>query len=415
MSERNQSFAAIQSLMNNNEMHKNTVANIDQLRDNYAQQGDEENNKAVQDISDAFGTVITAKSLEGTADKLKKKIIAKTGDFIGERVEKAAEKQGLVKTAKFVNRLRSGGIKKAVGGAISDAKELAENTAKQALEDGKAAVGDAAEEAGGAARQLGEGAIQHLGEQGRNIIDMFRRGADVNIDALHDALNPFKALSGDAQRALQEGGGGRGAADIEAQLNKLAGAAVDNSDIGAGVAGEAEGAAAMPEQIVNNVKSIFDAGLFEDDDMGSGAVEHGAAQAAEEGAAQAAEGGAADAIHAAEPVASDVLDGAADAAKGAASAAADAVAGLGEAGAESGIVAGGEAATAALGAVDAVDQEIPGLDVITDLATLAVGGATVIAGQLFKTHSSEDAQKIQDAQDKAQESGPNVGYEMGDK
>tara|TARA_R110000823_G_scaffold186069_1_gene318432 strand:- start:8082 stop:9275 length:1194 start_codon:yes stop_codon:yes gene_type:complete len=397
MSERNQSFAAIQSLMNNNEMHKNTVANIDQLRDNYSQQTDEESNKATQDISDAFGTVITAKSLEGTADKLKKKLIAKTGDFIGEKVEQAAEKQGLVKTAQFVNRLRSGGINKAVGGAISDAKELAENTAKQALEDGKAAVGDAVEEAGGAARQLGQGAIEHLGEQGRNIIDMFRRGVNANMDAIHDALNPFKALSGDAQRALQEGGGGSGAADIEAQLNKLAGAAVDNSDIDAGVAGEAEGAAAMPEQIVNNV------------------LGHGAAQAVEEGAAQAVEGGAADAIHAAEPVAADVLDGAADAAKGAASAAADAVAGLGEAGAESGIVAGGEAATAALGAVDAVDQEIPGLDVVTDLATLAVGGATLIAGQLFKTHSSEEAQQVQDAQDKAQDAGPNVGYEMGDK
>ena len=397
MSERNQSFAAIQSLMNNNEMHKNTVANIDQLRDNYSQQTDEESNKATQDISDAFGTVITAKSLEGTADMLKKKLIAKTGDFIGEKVEQAAEKSGLVKTAQFVNRLRSGGIKKAVGGAISDAKELAENTAKQALEDGQAAVGDAADEAAGAARQLGQGAIEHLGEQGRNIIDMFRRGVNANMDAIHDALNPFKALSGDAQRALQQGGGGSGAADIEAQLNQLAGAAVDNSDIAAGVAGEAEGAAAMPEQIVNNV------------------LGHGAAQAVEEGAAQAAEGGAADAIHAAEPVAADVLDGAADAAKGAAGAAADAVAGLGEAGAESGIVAGGEAATAALGAVDAIDQEIPGLDVVTDLATLAVGGATLIAGQLFKTHSSEEAQQVQDAQDKAQDAGPNVGYEMGDK
>ena len=50
MSERAQSFAAIQSLMNTNAMHQNSVANIDQLKNNYAQQTDQETNKASEDI-----------------------------------------------------------------------------------------------------------------------------------------------------------------------------------------------------------------------------------------------------------------------------------------------------------------------------------------------------------------------------
>lgn len=415
MTERAQSFAAIQSLMNTNAMHRNSVANIDQLKNNYAQQTDQETNKASEDITDAFGGILGAKALEGTADKLKKKIIAKTGDFVGKKVQQSLEEKGLVKSAKFVERMRSGGVKKAIGGAIRDAQEVAKQTASDAVDAAKNAAGDVVGDAADAARGAGDvvgdaarGAVEHLGQKGRDIIDLFKRGASADLDR----ANPFQVLSGDAQRALQEGGGG-GAKDVEVQLQKLASAAVDNSDVGAGIAGEAEGAASdaigSALDAASGAQEAAEVAARQVGSLARAGVEHAAGALAEagDGAAQAA---AAAAESAGNAVASAVADTAG-------AAAADAAAAAATSASEAGIIAAGETATTALTAVDAVDQEIPGLDVVTDLATLGVGAATIIAGQLFRTHSSEAAQNAQDAIDKASAAAsmPAVGYEIGDK
>ena len=102
----------------------------------------------------------------------------------------------------------------------------------------------------------------------------------------------------------------------------------------------------------------------------------------------------------------DVVKGASDAAKTATEAATGGVESI-EAGAES-----------ALGAVDAADQEIPGLDVVTDVATGALGLAMILGGSLFKTHANAAAQTAADKLSEAKasmESMPSVGIEFGNK
>ena len=173
----------------------------------------------------------------------------------------------------------------------------------------------------------------------------------------------------------------------------------------------------MPEEVANKVKSVWDAGLFEPDDMDAPAqvAEHGEAQAAQAGE-QAVEGGekiaqaGEEVAEKAAPEVGQALDDAASAAKAGAAAAEDAVAGLSD------VVGEGAAVEGGLVAVDAVDQEIPGLDVATDLATLAVGAGTIILGNLLKSKKDEASQSAQDALDQAHSMNvTGIGFDMGSK
>jgi hypothetical protein len=102
----------------------------------------------------------------------------------------------------------------------------------------------------------------------------------------------------------------------------------------------------------------------------------------------------------------DVVSGAQDAAKTATAAATGGVEAL------EGSVEGG------LLAADAVDQEIPGLDVLTDTATAGLGLAMMLGGNIFKSHANATAQA---AANKAQEASaaienmPGIGLEFGNK
>ena len=403
MSESQRSFAQLQNLLGAEQMHANAVKNIDALKDNYAEQKDQETNKIFENLGDTTGGILTTKGLDGKViGKLKKKIIAKVGDKVGEQVVKSAEKRGYVKTAEFVNNVRKTGLKGAIKTGIQDAKAAAKAGVSDVVEDGVGAEGRAA--------------VETLGQRGRGIARLFSRAKNLDMDSFHNLRNPFNALSGDQARVIQSGGGD-GVPQLEAaaqdlQDNALAAAAPD-----AGVAGEAEGAAAVPEEVANKVKSIWDAGLFEPDDMDAPAqvAEHGEAQAAQAGE-QAVEGGekiaqaGEEVAEKAAPEVGQALDDAASAAKAGAAAAEDAVAGLSD------IVGEGAAVEGGLVAVDAVDQEIPGLDVATDLATLAVGAGTIILGNLLKSKKDEASQSAQDALDQAHSMNvTGIGFDMGSK
>ena len=403
MSESQRSFAQLQNLLGAEQMHTNAVKNIDALKDNYAEQKDQETNKIFENLGDTTGGILTTKGLDGKViGKLKKKIIAKVGDKVGEQVVKSAEKRGYVKTAEFVNNVRKTGLKGAIKTGIQDAKAAAKAGVSDVVEDGVGAEGRAA--------------VETLGQRGRGIARLFSRAKNLDMDSFHNLRNPFNALSGDQARVIQSGGGD-GVPQLEAaaqdlQDNALAAAAPD-----AGVAGEAEGAAAVPEEVANKVKSIWDAGLFEPDDMDAPAqvAEHGEAQAAQAGE-QAVEGGekiaqaGEEVAEKAAPEVGQALDDAASAAKAGAAAAEDAVAGLSD------IVGEGAAVEGGLVAVDAVDQEIPGLDVATDLATLAVGAGTIILGNLLKSKKDEASQSAQDALDQAHSMNvTGIGFDMGSK
>lgn len=403
MSESQRSFAQLQNLLGAEQMHANAVKNIDALKDNYAEQKDQETNKIFENLGDTTGGILTTKGLDGKViGKLKKKIIAKVGDKVGEQVVKSAEKRGYVKTAEFVNNVRKTGLKGAIKTGIQDAKAAAKAGVSDVVEDGVGAEGRAA--------------VETLGQRGRGIARLFNRAKNLDMDGFHNLRNPFNALSGDQARVIQSGGGD-GVPQLEAaaqdlQDNALAAAAPD-----AGVAGEAEGAAAVPEEVANKVKSIWDAGLFEPDDMDAPAqvAEHGEAQAAQAGE-QAVEGGekiaqaGEEVAEKAAPEVGQALDDAASAAKAGAAAAEDAVAGLSD------IVGEGAAVEGGLVAVDAVDQEIPGLDVATDLATLAVGAGTIILGNLLKSKKDEASQSAQDALDQAHSMNvTGIGFDMGSK
>ena len=403
MSESQRSFAQLQNLLGAEQMHTNAVKNIDALKDNYAEQKDQETNKIFENLGDTTGGILTTKGLDGKViGKLKKKIIAKVGDKVGEQVVKSAEKRGYVKTAEFVNNVRKTGLKGAIKTGIQDAKAAAKAGVSDVVEDGVGAEGRAA--------------VETLGQRGRGIARLFNRAKNLDMDSFHNLRNPFNALSGDQARVIQSGGGD-GVPQLEAaaqdlQDNALAAVAPD-----AGVAGEAEGAAAVPEEVANKVKSIWDAGLFEPDDMDAPAqvAEHGEAQAAQAGE-QAVEGGekiaqaGEEVAEKAAPEVGQALDDAASAAKAGAAAAEDAVAGLSD------IVGEGAAVEGGLVAVDAVDQEIPGLDVATDLATLAVGAGTIILGNLLKSKKDEASQSAQDALDQAHSMNvTGIGFDMGSK
>ena len=403
MSESQRSFAQLQNLLGAEQMHTNAVKNIDALKDNYAEQKDQETNKIFENLGDTTGGILTTKGLDGKViGKLKKKIIAKVGDKVGEQVVKSAEKRGYVKTAEFVNNVRKTGLKGAIKTGIQDAKAAAKAGVSDVVEDGVGAEGRAA--------------VETLGQRGRGIARLFSRAKNLDMDSFHNLRNPFNALSGDQARVIQSGGGD-GVPQLEAaaqdlQDNALAAAAPD-----AGVAGEAEGAAAVPEEVANKVKSIWDAGLFEPDDMDAPAqvAEHGEAQAAQAGE-QAVEGGekiaqaGEEVAEKAAPEVGQALDDAASAAKAGAAAAEDAVAGLSD------IVGEGAAVEGGLVAVDAVDQEIPGLDVATDLETLAVGAGTIILGNLLKSKKDEASQSAQDALDQAHSMNvTGIGFDMGSK
>ena len=403
MSESQRSFAQLQNLLGAEQMHTNAVKNIDALKDNYAEQKDQETNKIFENLGDTTGGILTTKGLDGKViGKLKKKIIAKVGDKVGEQVVKSAEKRGYVKTAEFVNNVRKTGLKGAIKTGIQDAKAAAKAGVSDVVEDGVGAEGRAA--------------VETLGQRGRGIARLFSRAKNLDMDSFHNLRNPFNALSGDQARVIQSGGGD-GVPQLEAaaqdlQDNALAAAAPD-----AGVAGEAEGAAAVPEEVANKVKSIWDAGLFEPDDMDAPAqvAEHGEAQAAQAGE-QAVEGGekiaqaGEEVAEKAAPEVGQALDDAASAAKAGAAAAEDAVAGLSD------VVGEGAAVEGGLVAVDAVDQEIPGLDVATDLATLAVGAGTIILGNLLKSKKDEASQSAQDALDQAHSMNvTGIGFDMGSK
>ena len=403
MSESQRSFAQLQNLLGAEQMHANAVKNIDALKDNYAEQKDQETNKIFENLGDTTGGILTTKGLDGKViGKLKKKIIAKVGDKVGEQVVKSAEKRGYVKTAEFVNNVRKTGLKGAIKTGIQDAKAAAKAGVSDVVEDGVGAEGRAA--------------VETLGQRGRGIARLFSRAKNLDMDSFHNLRNPFNALSGDQARVIQSGGGD-GVPQLEAaaqdlQDNALAAAAPD-----AGVAGEAEGAAAVPEEVANKVKSIWDAGLFEPDDMDAPAqvAEHGEAQAAQAGE-QAVEGGekiaqaGEEVAEKAAPEVGQALDDAASAAKAGAAAAEDAVAGLSD------VVGEGAAVEGGLVAVDAVDQEIPGLDVATDLATLAVGAGTIILGNLLKSKKDEASQSAQDALDQAHSMNvTGIGFDMGSK
>ena len=403
MSESQRSFAQLQNLLGAEQMHTNAVKNIDALKDNYAEQKDQETNKIFENLGDTTGGILTTKGLDGKViGKLKKKIIAKVGDKVGEQVVKSAEKRGYVKTAEFVNNVRKTGLKGAIKTGIQDAKAAAKAGVSDVVEDGVGAEGRAA--------------VETLGQRGRGIARLFNRAKNLDMDSFHNLRNPFNALSGDQARVIQAGGGD-GVPQLEAaaqdlQDNALAAAAPD-----AGVAGEAEGAAAVPEEVANKVKSIWDAGLFEPDDMDAPAqvAEHGEAQAAQAGE-QAVEGGekiaqaGEEVAEKAAPEVGQALDDAASAAKAGAAAAEDAVAGLSD------VVGEGAAVEGGLVAVDAVDQEIPGLDVATDLATLAVGAGTIILGNLLKSKKDEASQSAQDALDQAHSMNvTGIGFDMGSK
>ena len=403
MSESQRSFAQLQNLLGAEQMHTNAVKNIDALKDNYAEQKDQETNKIFENLGDTTGGILTTKGLDGKViGKLKKKIIAKVGDKVGEQVVKSAEKRGYVKTAEFVNNVRKTGLKGAIKTGIQDAKAAAKAGVSDVVEDGVGAEGRAA--------------VETLGQRGKGIARLFSRAKNLDMDSFHNLRNPFNALSGDQARVIQAGGGD-GVPQLEAaaqdlQDNALAAAAPD-----AGVAGEAEGAAAVPEEVANKVKSIWDAGLFEPDDMDAPAqvAEHGEAQAAQAGE-QAVEGGekiaqaGEEVAEKAAPEVGQALDDAASAAKAGAAAAEDAVAGLSD------VVGEGAAVEGGLVAVDAVDQEIPGLDVATDLATLAVGAGTIILGNLLKSKKDEASQSAQDALDQAHSMNvTGIGFDMGSK
>jgi len=403
MSESQRSFAQLQNLLGAEQMHTNAVKNIDALKDNYAEQKDQETNKIFENLGDTTGGILTTKGLDGKViGKLKKKIIAKVGDKVGEQVVKSAEKRGYVKTAEFVNNVRKTGLKGAIKTGIQDAKAAAKAGVSDVVEDGVGAEGRAA--------------VETLGQRGRGIARLFNRAKNLDMDSFHNLRNPFNALSGDQARVIQSGGGD-GVPQLEAaaqdlQDNALAAAAPD-----AGVAGEAEGAAGVPEEVANKVKSIWDAGLFEPDDMDAPAqvAEHGEAQAAQAGE-QAVEGGekiaqaGEEVAEKAAPEVGQALDDAASAAKAGAAAAEDAVAGLSD------VVGEGAAVEGGLVAVDAVDQEIPGLDVATDLATLAVGAGTIILGNLLKSKKDEASQSAQDALDQAHSMNvTGIGFDMGSK
>ena len=403
MSESQRSFAQLQNLLGAEQMHTNAVKNIDALKDNYAEQKDQETNKIFENLGDTTGGILTTKGLDGKViGKLKKKIIAKVGDKVGEQVVKSAEKRGYVKTAEFVNNVRKTGLKGAIKTGIQDAKAAAKAGVSDVVEDGVGAEGRAA--------------VETLGQRGRGIARLFNRAKNLDMDSFHNLRNPFNALSGDQARVIQSGGGD-GVPQLEAaaqdlQDNALAAVAPD-----AGVAGEAEGAAAVPEEVANKVKSIWDAGLFEPDDMDAPAqvAEHGEAQAAQAGE-QAVEGGekiaqaGEEVAEKAAPEVGQALDDAASAAKAGAAAAEDAVAGLSD------VVGEGAAVEGGLVAVDAVDQEIPGLDVATDLATLAVGAGTIILGNLLKSKKDEASQSAQDALDQAHSMNvTGIGFDMGSK
>ena len=403
MSESQRSFAQLQNLLGAEQMHANAVKNIDALKDNYAEQKDQETNKIFENLGDTTGGILTTKGLDGKViGKLKKKIIAKVGDKVGEQVVKSAEKRGYVKTAEFVNNVRKTGLKGAIKTGIQDAKAAAKAGVSDVVEDGVGAEGRAA--------------VETLGQRGRGIARLFNRAKNLDMDGFHNLRNPFNALSGDQARVIQSGGGD-GVPQLEAaaqdlQDNALAAAAPD-----AGVAGEAEGAAAVPEEVANKVKSVWDAGLFEPDDMDAPAqvAEHGEAQAAQAGE-QAVEGGekiaqaGEEVAEKAAPEVGQALDDAASAAKAGAAAAEDAVAGLSD------VVGEGAAVEGGLVAVDAVDQEIPGLDVATDLATLAVGAGTIILGNLLKSKKDEASQSAQDALDQAHSMNvTGIGFDMGSK
>ena len=403
MSESQRSFAQLQNLLGAEQMHTNAVKNIDALKDNYAEQKDQETNKIFENLGDTTGGILTTKGLDGKViGKLKKKIIAKVGDKVGEQVAKSAEKRGYVKTAEFVNNVRKTGLKGAIKTGIQDAKAAAKAGVSDVVEDGVGAEGRAA--------------VETLGQRGKGIARLFSRAKNLDMDSFHNLRNPFNALSGDQARVIQSGGGD-GVPQLEAaaqdlQDNALAAAAPD-----AGVAGEAEGAAAVPEEVANKVKSVWDAGLFEPDDMDAPAqvAEHGEAQAAQAGE-QAVEGGekiaqaGEEVAEKAAPEVGQALDDAASAAKAGAAAAEDAVAGLSD------VVAEGAGVEGGLVAVDAVDQEIPGLDVATDLATLAVGAGTIILGNLLKSKKDEASQSAQDALDQAHSMNvTGIGFDMGSK
>lgn len=403
MSESQRSFAQLQNLLGAEQMHTNAVKNIDALKDNYAEQKDQETNKIFENLGDTTGGILTTKGLDGKViGKLKKKIIAKVGDKVGEQVVKSAEKRGYVKTAEFVNNVRKTGLKGAIKTGIQDAKAAAKAGVSDVVEDGVGAEGRAA--------------VETLGQRGKGIARLFNRAKNLDMDSFHNLRNPFNALSGDQARVIQSGGGD-GVPQLEAaaqdlQDNALAAAAPD-----AGVAGEAEGAAAVPEEVANKVKSVWDAGLFEPDDMDAPAqvAEHGEAQAAQAGE-QAVEGGekiaqaGEEVAEKAAPEVGQALDDAASAAKAGAAAAEDAVAGLSD------VVGEGAAVEGGLVAVDAVDQEIPGLDVATDLATLAVGAGTIILGNLLKSKKDEASQSAQDALDQAHSMNvTGIGFDMGSK
>lgn len=403
MSESQRSFAQLQNLLGAEQMHTNAVKNIDALKDNYAEQKDQETNKIFENLGDTTGGILTTKGLDGKViGKLKKKIIAKVGDKVGEQVVKSAEKRGYVKTAEFVNNVRKTGLKGAIKTGIQDAKAAAKAGVSDVVEDGVGAEGRAA--------------VETLGQRGRGIARLFSRAKNLDMDSFHNLRNPFNALSGDQARVIQSGGGD-GVPQLEAaaqdlQDNALAAAAPD-----AGAAGEAEGAAAVPEEVANKVKSVWDAGLFEPDDMDAPAqvAEHGEAQAAQAGE-QAVEGGekiaqaGEEVAEKAAPEVGQALDDAASAAKAGAAAAEDAVAGLSD------VVGEGAAVEGGLVAVDAVDQEIPGLDVATDLATLAVGAGTIILGNLLKSKKDEASQSAQDALDQAHSMNvTGIGFDMGSK
>lgn len=86
--------------------------------------------------------------------------------------------------------------------------------------------------------------------------------------------------------------------------------------------------------------------------------------------------------------------------------------------AATGLEAAAETAEGGLLAADVVDQEIPGVGEITDLASAGLGLALMLGGNIFKTHASAAAQAAQDKMNEAAQNVENiagVGIEFGRK
>ncbi len=332
--------------------------------------------------------------------------------FIGEQLERDVDAEDASEAARGAadaaaetagglddTELARTGMKKIVGDAASRATQLSgdqagslsQDAAKSAQDAAKSAeqtltnkVGDMGVESASSASQSAEMSAQSAAESqelaGRVAGQMANKAGDTALDSASKS-------SSDALKAAQS------AQDTLA--NTVGDTALDSATKSSQIAEQAAAAASRAsEQVTSDVN---DAGQTASD------VASKAVSDATEAAKSASN--VADATSLTSDL-DDVVSGASDAAKTATEAASGGVEAI-EGSVEGGLVA-----------ADAVDQEIPGLDVITDAATAGLGLAMMLGGNLFKSHANATAQA---AANKAQEAGaaienlPGVGIEFGNK